>query len=52
MVGAFAPIKKAAAAALEPVHDFCSNEERACFGALQGEKSKPRLVAWADFLTP
>jgi hypothetical protein len=36
---------------LEPVHDLCNNEEKACFGELQGEKSKPRLVAWADFLT-
>jgi hypothetical protein len=36
---------------LEPVHDLCNNEEKACFGELQGEKSKRRLVAWADFLT-
>jgi hypothetical protein len=36
---------------LELVHDVCNNEEKACFGELQGEKSKPRLLAWADFLT-
>jgi hypothetical protein len=29
----------------------CDNEEKACFGELQGEKFKLRLVAWADFLT-
>jgi hypothetical protein len=37
---------------LEPVHDLCNNEETVCFGELQGEKSKSRLVAWVDFLTP
>jgi hypothetical protein len=36
---------------LELAHDVCNNEEKACFGEPQDEKFKPRLLAWADFLT-